>query len=466
MKVTLIRCPCINLPYPPSAGLAYINSFLKKSGHQTFIFDLNVELFHSVSDDKKERWGIPDLNILIKLSEDIMSDNEKLVNEYIKKILATGSSIIGFSVWDSNRLFSLKLAEKIKKINKDIIIVFGGPECFPKWSGKSLIKEECVDVVVYSEGEETLRELIDYLELTNRIGLHAGTIVKRNSDIIDCGSRKPIQDLDNMPFPDFDKFPLDKYMTNEIPILFSRGCNRNCAYCAVPGTIPNYRWRSANSIYEEIKYQLKKHPHIDSFHSDSPALNSNLKELSKLCDLIIQDGLKINWSGFALIDKNMNLDLLKKMKEAGCSGLNFGIESGSQDIIDKMRKGFRVEDAEQNLRDAYSLGIEVVANFIIGFPGEKEKDFQETLDFISRNQQHISSAGSMHSCWLGPYMYLYDHADEFNIIINSSSNDLSCNIHNWSCPENNQQIRKAREDEFKDFINSLGIGKAWSKLPA
>jgi len=206
-----------------------------------------------------------------------------------------------------------------------------------------------------------------------------------------------------------------------------------------------------------MKYQIHKYPHIGSFHSDSPALNCNLIELSKLCDLIIDDGFKIRWSGFAVIDKGMDLALLEKMKQAGCFGLNFGIESGSQNVIDKMRKGFRIKDAEQNIRDAFGIGVEVVANFIIGFPGESEEDFRQTLDFISRNLQYISYIGSMSVCWIQPYMYIYDHAAEFDVTINSGS-------HDWFCKENDYQLRKTREVKFRDFVNSLCIGKSYPKL--
>ncbi|MCX5694689.1 MAG: radical SAM protein [Candidatus Omnitrophica bacterium] len=263
--------------------------------------------------------------------------------------------------------------------------------------------------------------------------------------------------MDALAFPDFDGFPLEKYMTREMSILFNRGCPRKCAYCSLPGTTPTYRSRSAQSIYEEIKHQIKKYPYIDSFHDDSPALNSNLKELSGLCDLIIQDGLKIRWSGFASINKHMDVILLKKMKEAGCSGLNFGIESGSQKIVDKMRKGFRIEDAADNLRDAYNLGIETVANFIIGFPGEEEEDFQQTLEFISSNKQYISYVGSSASCWIGPYIWLYEHSEEFGIIPDQ-------NFSGWSCKEVNDQIRNERGLRFKKLLDSLEIGKSYPQL--
>lgn len=458
MKVALIRCPCISLPNPPSIGMAYLKSFLKNAGHEVFIFDLNAEMFHYASNEKHKIWNDTSVPDLIKLSEEIISGDTGLFDQYVRKILETKSTVIGFSVWNSNMSFSLKLARELKRNNGRISIIFGGPECFPKWSGRSLAKEDCIDAVVYGEGEETLREIIDYLGMAGRVGFRPGTIVYKNDHLLDCGQREPIKNLDNMPFPDFDEFPLDKYITKELPILFDRGCPKKCKFCTVPNTIPQYRYRTAVSLFEEIKYQLKKYPHLESFHNDSPALNSNLGELSKLCDLIIDSGLKISWSGFAAFKKGMDLELLKKMKAAGCSGLNIGLESGSQSVLDKMGKNLQVEDMERNIRDIYEAGIETVVNLIIGFPGETEDDFQQTLDFFVRNGKYITSIGSTSSCWMGPYMDIFEHADEFGI-------DLSLGWTKWSCEGNNYEIRKAREEKFKKFVNSLGIDKSYFKLP-
>lgn len=460
MKICLVRCPCINLSYPPPIGLAYINSFLRRANHEVVVFDLNVELFHCIKEEGRKRWNVPDSPDLIKLSEEIISDYPGLVNEYVRKIVKTEATIIGFSVWDSNVSFSLKIAKEIKRLNRKIFIMFGGPECFPRWSGNSLIKEDCVDVVVYGDGEEIVKDIIDSLEYKGEIGFHKGTIVKGASGIIDCGRRDPVRALDTLPFPDFDNFPLDKYLTKELFIEFNRGCKRRCAYCSAVGTLLQYRWRSASSIYEEIVYQVNKYPHIDKFHVASPALNSNLKQLSELCDLITENGLKIRWSGFAVIDKNMDLNLLKKMNRAGCFGLNFGIESGSQNTINKMYKDYKVEDAEQNMRDAYRLGIEVMVNFIVGFPGETEDDFRQTLDFISRNQRYISYVGSLRSCWVEPYAYMYDHPAEFGIITEITNSGPYL----WSCRENNYEMRKLREAKLREFVDLLKIGMAGDRI--
>lgn len=452
MKISLIRCPCINLPYPPPIGLGYISSFLKAAGHEVFIFDLNVEFFHQAQPEEKEKWSISNLEDLIILAKGMASRYNELIDYYVKKILNTQSRIIGFSVWDSNIFFSLRLAREIKRKDKDRVVVFGGPECFPRWSGRFLIQSQAVDAVVYGEGEETLREIASSLEKSGRIEFPSGAIIKKeNSRIIDCGPRQPIENLDTLPFPDFTGFPLDKYLTNKLPLTFNRGCPMRCTYCAAPGTIPKYRWRSAESIFEEIKYQLRKYSDKDGFDSCSPALNFNLNEISKLCDFILKEKIEFEWSGYAIIDPRMSIGLLRKMKKAGCFGLNFGLENGSQRVIDGMRKGFQVKEAERVLRNAYSVGMEIVVNFIIGFPGETEEDFQENLEFISRNWDYISFVGSMDACWVEPYSYIYEHPDEFDIVIGS-------NAYNWHTIDggNTPQIRLDRKKRFEEFISTLG----------
>jgi radical SAM superfamily enzyme YgiQ (UPF0313 family) len=459
MKVCLVRCPCINLPYPPPIGLAYISAFLKSAGHEVSIFDLNVEVFHAIDEEKKKKYSCHEITDLLRLADDIFLDYGSLIDSYVDKILEKQPRIVGFSVWDTNVVFTLKLARKIKNADKSIIIVLGGPECFPKWSGESLSREDCVDVVIYGEGEAAMRELADYVDLTGRVGLHKGMIINKGFHTFNGGQREPLMNLDDMPFPDFSGFSLDKYMGQGLPILFNRGCPRKCTYCSVPGTTPQYRWRSAVSIFEEIRHQLSLHPGIRRpFLSSSPALNSNLRELSKLCDLIIDSGIKVEWSGFAIIDKNMDLGLLNKMKKAGCGCLNFGLESGSQKIVDKMAKYYKLEDAEKNIRDAYSVGIETVVNFIIGFPGEEEDDFQQTLDFISRSRHYISSIGSAEVCWIGMYSRCYDHPEEFGVTIHAPG-------HDWSSQDNNHQIRQERKKKFKAFLDLNGFSIAFPRLP-
>ncbi len=464
MKITLVRCPCIE-PFSPDVGLSYISSFLKERGNNdVFIFDLNIEAFHNSSYENKQRWLTSEIPVLNGLAEDILLQYPQIVNESAKRILETEPGIIGFSVWDSNILYTLKLAEAVRRLDTTVLIIFGGPECYPLWSGDFFIKSNPVDIVIYGEGELALWHIVESIKRTEKVRSIPGCLIKADGKIVNCGLGEVIGDLDTLPFPDYRDFPLDFYpQKNRLFISFSRGCIRKCAYCSVPGTFPSYRFRSADSIFEEIKCQIERHPSVCDFLISSPALNSNLKQLSGLCNLIIANGIKVKWGGNAVIRPDMDIDVLKKMKEAGCSNLVFGIESGSQKILDRMGKSFRIEDAERILYDAHKANIEsITANFIIGFPGEEDDDFYQTLEFIKRNKNYIESIGSYTTCWIEPYSPIYYNPEKFGVVLDNSSQGKDMrHFSNWYSEDgkNTPEIRQKRKDIFENFISSLSFRK-------
>jgi len=212
------------------------------------------------------------------------------------------------------------------------------------------------------------------------------------------------------------------------------------------------RFRSAENIYKEILYQIKGYPRLRKFEIDDTALNLNLKELSELCDLIITSGLKIDWGGSAIIHPQMDYNLLAKMAQAGCSSLAYGLESGSQKVVDSIRKGFKIEEAERIIRDTYNTGIKVVLNIIIGFPNEAENDFRQTMEFIRRNRNYIFSIAPPSECWIGNTAYLHTHPEDFNVILKEGGEY-------WESADklNTHEERQRRIKIFNDFIYSLRI---------
>jgi len=455
MKIALLKCPSIE-PSFPDIALGYFNAVLKNEGHEVFIFDLNIDFFNLIDVEERKKWFTSNLDALFKQTKKIIDEIPAAIDSYAKKIADISPRVVGFSVWNSNVYFSLQLAEKIKDLNKDIMIIFGGPKCFPLRGGEKLARDKNVDIVVYGEGEHTLKDIVNSIEKSGETKTFPGTITKCPQGIIDHGFPKQIEDLDALPFPDYRDFRLELYPERYgLYIFFNRGCINKCVYCSVSGTYPLFRFRSASSIFEEMKYQVKQHPQISNFGDASPALNANIKQLNQLCELIISSDLHVAWGGQAMIRSDMSEELIKKMKKAGCSNLSFGMESGSQKVLEKMGKPYKVEDAELLLRRTYDAGIKNNINFIIGFPEEDPQDFYKTLEFITRNKKYLEKITSSATCWLEPYSYLYNHPEEFGIDCGEKW-DNNFYLSWFKGNKNTLKIRKIRKEIFDTFTSGIG----------
>jgi len=454
-NIALIRCPYIE-SFPPDIGLAYLAAVLKERGHKVCVFDLNMDLYSQVEQGYRIKWRTSDENVLRALQEDLVLQSDALIQMAVDIIVKEDFDLVGFSIWSSNITLSLLMAERIKEKNSSMSILFGGPECYPLWSGNRLIKSSYVDAVIYGEGELTLGDMADNFDRCGKLKCENGALIKEGRNIIDTGPGQIINDLKVLPFPDFTNFNLDKYPKEKgLFILFSRGCIYKCSYCSLPGTIPVYRKRSAESLFQEIKYQMKMHPGVTRFFSAGAVLNADLDMLSEFCDLIIQEGLEIDWGGYAAI-RRMDIKLLKKMKIAGCGCLNFGLESSSDRMLKQMNKQYDSVLAEQLIRDTHESGIPSIrVNFIFGFPGETEEDFIKTLAFVERNRKYIQFVGSSDTCWVEPYSRIHSSPDEFGIKI---KNPLDRLCKDWVSDgnDNTREQREGRKRQFFQFIHHLG----------
>lgn len=443
MKIALVISPVL-YKRCPLVGLGYLSSYLKSRGHDVDIFDLNTMI--KIEDDGNEAcWGEQ------RFVEDYISNNLNLLEPLVGKILESNAEVIGFSIWTTTKFISLDIARIIKQRDKNRLIVFGGPEC--SFSAKELIADDAVDVVVNGEGEETLLEAIELYKKQRKIDFCAGATIKSNGSIVNCGFRPEIENLDNIPFPDYSGFLLDKYYLSDfLPITFYRGCRRRCVFCNASVTWKRFRSRSAENIYKEMAQQKKIYPNLIKFEVDDSALNLNLKMVDRLSELMAVNGLRIDWGGAAIIDPDMDFGLLKKMAKAGCRSLAYGLESGSQNVINGMRKNFRIEDAQRLIRDTHRAGIEVDLNIVIGFPNETEDDFIKTLEFIKRNRDFITVVSFPSECWIGNQTYLHTHPEEFNV-------ELRPEGHQWQSKDgtNTHQVRQERIKIFNALIISLGL---------
>ena len=449
MSVFLCIPPVSSLvPYP---AIPYLTSGLRANNQKVSTFDLNIKafnltLFHQSIDikpgeilsksnnTKKAKWKrVPNAEIYSAMREgqeifqeimlqeaydqlgynvskiifkDItteeskqatLSDVWKICNDWFLDVAhdSKEQKIVGFHVISHTGLmWSILLAHKLKKIQPRILTVLGGPAFLSAQEVLSVNSE--IDVIVRGEGEITISEIansydgsLDSIKRIDGISYRTG-----KNRIVSNADRQLIKSLDSLPFPDYDDLPLHEYPQNKfgtpvMPVVGSRGCIGDCVFCVEKRLWGNtYRMRSPENIVSEIKNIKEKYGTSIIRFNDS-SINCNIKSLEKLCDLLIEENIGLEWTSNARIRPEMNNKLLRKMRQAGCIGLWFGIESGSQRILRKMKKGIDLETAKNVIHDTAKNGIRVQIFMIVDFPGETLDDFNKSVAFLEKNHQFI-----------------------------------------------------------------------------
>jgi len=429
MKIVLANCPPWTEKTPP-INLGYLTAYLREKGHEVFPFDFNIEAYTLAKAHEKYIWS-RDLDG--RWIKDKLSFLRREINRWTGKILKTKAKVIGITVIYDSISVCIELAKEIKKRAPDKIIIFGGPHCHRGFISKEFLKHNFIDIFVIGEGEETLNQVLNKLEKDKQIDFCQGTIIRKKSkglkksskkskgskesELIDCGDRPPINNLDSIPFPDYSDLPLDKYSKRQmIPILGSRGCISKCTFCQDPNNIRTYRSRSGKNIFEEMELRYKQG--YREFYFNDLLMNGNTKALHELCDLLKKTTWHkhINLGGQMKARKEMTFELYKKLREVGCHQVMFGIESGSQEILNKMNKGTTVEANEKNIQDCAKAGILVEIALIVGFPGETEETFAETIKLIKNNYKYIDTIAALYALDLRIGSHVSNNIDNYDII--------------------------------------------------
>ncbi len=460
MKIALIQCPVWGT-YDPPLALAQLSSCLKSEGNDVYVLDLNIKLYLNRTENYRNMWAWEQSSFWYDAEcvRNFFEDNDKDIELHLKNIIESGARIIGFSVNAASKLSSIEVARRLKEQNKELIIIFGGPLFFEKRLITLILNEAAIDVVIAGEGEVAFCELVRLIEKNQDISFCKGLVFKKNGKVVNTGSRGLLPNLDSLPFLDFTDLPLSNYDDlRHIPFMASRGCIQRCAFCSSRTFWPGYRAMSGERIFKEIEFHKRQLSKInpDFSHVDFWDLlfNGNMKSLNDFCDLMSKIKLDIYWNANMIIRPEMDIGLINKMKEAGCEHVIFGIESGSQRVLDLMRKHYRVEDADRIIRCMHNAGITVTGNFMFGFPGETEDDFKKTLDFIKRNAKFLDRAyPSRTFCAIEEYSYFHSHPEEFGIMPNPPNHLY------WETLDgkNTYPERLRRCEEFCNLASSLGI---------
>lgn len=375
MKILLLTTPVYNdighsLTGSPPMGLLYLAAYLEKHNYK----DVKV-----VDTDVAEMNWDSIRELLIKEKPDIV-----------------GISGVSFVI-----PALLKTSKIIKKVLPNTRVIVGG--FGPTKEPKKVLKEsgESIDIVVLGEGEETLLELVkiiegggkDFSQVNNIAYLENGGAMKITAKSM------PLKTLDEIPWPAYHLLEQDvsiykgmhanyKEMPKPVTVMIaSRGCPHRCTFCSLGSRM--YRQRDPIDVVDEIEFYKNKFNansiqlYDDEFIGLSPKQNVWIEEI---CDEIIKRGLhkKLAFLVQGRCSRFIELKTLKKMRAANFVWIWWGVESGSQHVLDLIKKDIKLDDVVRDFALAKKVGIKSMMFIMLGFPGETPHDIKLTSDFIKK----------------------------------------------------------------------------------
>ena len=382
MDVSLVSPPSRSaIHYRPPLALMYLSSFLRREGIETEIVDY---IAHP-------------------------SDVEMRISEpawVVERLKRSRPALVGITCYTPEFMEVMDLAASVKEALPDVSIVVGGthPTLRPY---DFIFSRSPVDYVVVGEGEITLNELTQQvLAGGSPIGL-AGTACLSPEHNLEIGAPRPlVQDLDALPHLAFDLIDMhyytmpNPYAVRGVPlssfyISYGRGCPFNCTFCVskqlreVAGPGKYVRYRSAQESVRELK-TLKSRYGIDGFYIVDDTFSASQGRAEEFCDEMIASKLGLMWACTTRVSQ-VSEELLLKMKKAGCVQIDFGIESGSEACLERVKKEINLMQVRRAFNACRQIGVRTFANILVNIPGETEADLEKSVELLEELDPSICS---------------------------------------------------------------------------
>ena len=320
-----------------------------------------------------------------------------LFNEHIiDSMIQDDPDLVGISVTATSQVMpAFTLARQLKEKNADIHITMGG-SVFTKLIDnlqQNHLLFNLVDSFIVFEGEHALLGLIEQLEGKMDFS-KVPNLVYKEGDRIRVNEPFHIEDINSLPTPDYDGFPLDRYLSPKrvLPLQGSRGCYwRKCTFCNLHVDNLKFRLRNLDLVLEDMDRLKEKYSAEYMFFSDECM---PVKQLDSLSSKLIEKGNDIKWMAGIRFDKGLTKDILAKACEAGCLKMVFGLESSNKRVLSLMDKGIETEITKNIIDYCDETGIAVHMYVIVGFPSETREEALETLDFVISNEKFLKSKGA------------------------------------------------------------------------
>ncbi len=332
-------------------GIAYLASVLEERGHAVSLYDAR---FH---------------------------DGD------ISDILPLDADIIGFTVMTFQFRHVLAICKALRGRGYKGRIIAGGPH--PSAKPDECMQAGVFDALFVGESEESILRYLEYLSGRLSVSGLIRTYIREGDTVLRGEADTWIRDLDALPFPARHLFPEDRFegeASRHINLISSRGCPYQCTFCQPLKTTlfgQKIRRRSVESVIEEIRFCIGAFS-VDNIGFVDDTFTFNKRYLHDFCNRMIQEDLGITWGCQTRSD--LDKESLELMKASGCTSFWVGIESASQRVLNAMDKHSKVEKNELFMQRCKEVGIEVLVNMMVGFPGETEKDRELSVSFIRRHK--------------------------------------------------------------------------------
>jgi len=285
------------------------------------------------------------------------------------------AAIIGLSCMANLLPFTILVAQALKARYPDRTVVLGGvgPKAV---EDKVLHRFPWIDIIARGEGELTGPELLRALCSKSDLSDVAGVSFRFNGEVRHTPDRDRICDVDTIPFPAYSRIDLEKYAG--YGMMTSRGCPYQCTFCSVAPVWDFKSFsRSPQSIVEEMKL-LNREAGVDLFLFQDEFFVSGKKQVLAFCRELERSGPDVRWKAFGRVNLT-DVEMMEAMAACGCVELRFGIESGSDEVLTRIKKGFTAAESVELVSRAVTIFPRVDAFYIWGFPSETMDEFTQTL---------------------------------------------------------------------------------------
>jgi anaerobic magnesium-protoporphyrin IX monomethyl ester cyclase len=369
-------------------GICQLSAFLGMHGYEIKVVDMLVQAFHP-----EEVHGI---------IEEFQPD------------------VVGVSTFTPSFGTSLGVCRLAKVVNPEIVTVLGGPHVtlLPE---EAINKEPKVDYVIMGEGESPLIELLSFLQYGfPALDSIAGLVYRQRCDKNPAAStikinpvRPAMKALDILPFVNRDLLPLEMYAA-PYSLITSRGCPGECIFCAAGALSGSQqRMRSAEHVFCEVYYVDYQYSPTYLMIPDDTFTVSH-RRLHRFCEMMIANGMDLDWWCESRVQQ-MKRPLLEKMAEAGCASIQFGVESGSQEVLNAIRKHMSLDKLFEVLRNAVELDIHPICSLMIGHFCDTPETMRRTVELAQYLKEEFGAAVIVSVNTLFPGTYQYDHREELGL---------------------------------------------------